>query len=890
MDNYSSDFASDGSDFDDGDDNFCNDMYSDDDDMFSLEDVSQDELRNIRIAWNNNNNEKEDTIISEITIENDTNSIYSAECNEEIPKGASIAHHYIQRKKLVYVSFDIETAGESCGIVQISAQVFRMVYRNGNIESEIEKETFNRYVRPGDEAIWDERSCSIHGLSKDDKRITNADEIGIVWKEFCKFIDRHIGPDQKGVLVAWNGQSCDLRWIYKLFQAPRSILTLPDNLVFFMDPSIVIKHYSSCQLNTKISKLESYELGTVWKYISKKNLNGAHDSLVDTKAQTDIVTHKHFVPFLNKTKSYKTIHDIFTATEQSQIKKCMESSRDVHKPWSELNENSESWKPRHQDTYAGPYGGGNRGPSSKIIEIAQKPTSTLATIFFALFPISIFKAIVKHTDIYAYKAYVKSCSSLDRDGKPMKKKHFVACNRKDKDARHRASEEFKITLGYIIAWFGILIYHGALCPNQKMNYWREMPYGIYCPQIQNAMSRNAFEFLRRYIHFDDNRNAKSRSHPLFDPLWKIKWILEKVMNNLRNAYNAGEKLTIDESMIRYRGRAISFVQYLPKKPIKHGIKVFALYCSVTAYLLGFEVYTGKEFTRSTESSALNVVDRLIRRANLTQARGRTVCTDNWYTSVDLAKHLYEKYKWTLVGTMTPTEKKSREDHDVPFLKLSNGALKTIPRGWYREAVIEVDKGRREKYFIQCTTWRDKKQVMFLHTKLVGPSQKYQVKRHVKGKIKRVDLAAPSIQKEYTENFNAVDRNDRDSSDYTCSVRSHRWYLRIIFWLLDRVVFSCFILVCELQKHGIRKSEWQRYVKGMSGWRDFQIDLAVAIIDCGIRQDWKNRDQTAKPKKMRQTRVKPCECKRCFFCKNRETTGIYHDRLPVILTSPGSGKK
>ena len=77
---------------------------------------------------------------------------------------------------------------------------------------------------------------------------------------------------------------------------------------------------------------------------------------------------------------------------------------------------------------------------------------------------------------------------------------------------------------------------------------------------------------------------------------------------------------------------------------------------------------------------------------------------------------------------------------------------------------------------------------------------------------------------------------------------------------------------------------------MSGWRDFQIDLAVAIIDCGIRQDWKNRDQTAKPKKMRQTRVKPCECKRCFFCKNRETTGIYHDRLTVILTSPGSGKK
>jgi len=28
---------------------------------------------------------------------------------DEIPKGASIAHHYLQKEKLVYISFDIET-------------------------------------------------------------------------------------------------------------------------------------------------------------------------------------------------------------------------------------------------------------------------------------------------------------------------------------------------------------------------------------------------------------------------------------------------------------------------------------------------------------------------------------------------------------------------------------------------------------------------------------------------------------------------------------------------------------------------------------------------------------------------------------------------------------
>ena len=110
-----------------------------------------------------------------------------------------------------------------------------------------------------------------------------------------------------------------------------------------------------------------------------------------------------------------------------------------------------------------------------------------------------------------------------------------------------------------------------------------------------------------------------------------------------------------------------------------------------------------------------------------------------------------------------------------------------------------------------------------------------------------------------------------------------------FWLLDRVVFSCFILISELHKEGIRKKEWQRYVGRKGGRRDFQIDLAIAVIDYGIQQDWKNKE-AAKPSWMRQTQVKPCEFKKCFFCRNNETTGIYHDKSSIIMTSPQSGKK
>ena len=46
-------------------------------------------------------------------------------------------------------------------------------------------------------------------------------------------------------------------------------------------------------------------------------------------------------------------------------------------------------------------------------------------------------------------------------------------------------------------------------------------------------------------------------------------------------------------MIKYMGRAITFVQYMPLKPIKHGIKVFAFFCAYTGHIIGFEVYLGK---------------------------------------------------------------------------------------------------------------------------------------------------------------------------------------------------------------------------------------------------------------------------------------------------------
>ena len=76
----------------------------------------------------------------------------------------------------------------------------------------------------------------------------------------------------------------------------------------------------------------------------------------------------------------------------------------------------------------------------------------------------------------------------------------------------------------------------------------------------------------------------------------------------------------------------------------------------------------------------------------------------------IVKHMFNKYGWKVVGSIVPTDKKSRSDHDIPFLKLSSGSMNELQKGWYREAVIKLMAPTGKAYYIQCTTWRDKKQV------------------------------------------------------------------------------------------------------------------------------------------------------------------------------------
>ena len=133
------------------------------------------------------------------------------------------------------------------------------------------------------------------------------------------------------------------------------------------------------------------------------------------------------------------------------------------------------------------------------------------------------------------------------------------------------------------------------------------------------------------------------------------------------------------------------------------------------------------------------------------------------------------------------------------------------RGWFHEACVKKNLPRSTKaYYMQCTTWKDKKQVMLLATNRVGFSQGLTVQWHVKKKIKHETIQQPQAHADYVRSMNGVDRNYQDSHNSSTSIRTNRWYLRIFCCALDWAVHAQHSIVTFLAVQGIGKPEWKKY--------------------------------------------------------------------------------
>ena len=148
-----------------------------------------------------------------------------------------------------------------------------------------------------------------------------------------------------------------------------------------------------------------------------------------------------------------------------------------------------------------------------------------------------------------------------------------------------------VTIDEVKAYIAINIIMGINCLPTLDSYWSTHP-ALGCDWISSTMSKNRYMAINRFLHLNDNAFAAPRNHPGYDPLHKVRPMIDMLRMVFGAYYNPERELSVDEAMIPFRGRSV-FKQYIPSKPTKWGIKVWMICESRSGYCLDFDIYTGR---------------------------------------------------------------------------------------------------------------------------------------------------------------------------------------------------------------------------------------------------------------------------------------------------------
>lgn len=136
-----------------------------------------------------------------------------------------------------------------------------------------------------------------------------------------------------------------------------------------------------------------------------------------------------------------------------------------------------------------------------------------------------------------------------------------------------------VTTDEIKAFIVCLIVMGIHQLPALKNYWSSDPF-LRVDSVDSVMTANRFKKIVENFHCNDNETQPPKSDQNYDKLHKVRPLLEVLNENIRKVYQPSDVVTVDESMIPFKGRYV-LKQYMPKKPVKWGYKVWCLCDSFT---------------------------------------------------------------------------------------------------------------------------------------------------------------------------------------------------------------------------------------------------------------------------------------------------------------------
>lgn len=314
-------------------------------------------------------------------------------------------------------------------------------------------------------------------------------------------------------------------------------------------------------------------------------------------------------------------------------------------------------------------------------------------------------------------------------------------------------------------FLGVIGYMGLVRLPTKHHYWAKSKK-LYASILPQVITKARFELLLKFWHFSDNEAC-----PEGDRTYKVRPLLDSLLKRYQKVYTPGEYICIDE--------ALRLVVKQCTQQKTHKVKLLKL-STDKGYTWNVKMYVGRDTGASVPTQVV------ITLANDLLESGRTIVTNNYYTSLKLANLLLDK-KTHLIGTIRSNKR------GIPRAVIT----KKLKRG---EMIAKVNSRG-----ICIMKWRDKRHVLLLSTKHTNKT--VTIMHRKKGNID-----VPEAVVEYNSAKSSIDLSDQIATHNTALRRTIKWYRKIAIELIwGTSVVNAHILCKKITNNNLRIDEFREKI-------------------------------------------------------------------------------
>jgi hypothetical protein len=358
--------------------------------------------------------------------------------------------------------------------------------------------------------------------------------------------------------------------------------------------------------------------------------------------------------------------------------------------------------------------------------------------------------------------------------------HIIECTNREGS---RVKEEAWIAMCQmeLKAFLGLLLLRGVYRASGELT--EELWSADGRKDFPSTMTFNRFRDIRRFIRFDNTQTRAQRVEA--DRLAAISELWSMFLHSAQGAMIPGPFLTIDERLAPYRGRC-KFVQYMPSKPAKYGIKLWMCCDAETKYVYNASIYCGKESADAAPTKDLGgkVVRQLLEPLH---CEGRNITTDNFFTSLALARDILKAKKASMVGTI----RTNRVELPKEFVTPKGRALYSSLIGFNEtgDSSLVSYKCKKNKVVVVLST-------MHVSNMSVGKEPKN----------------LPEVINFYNKTKVGVDCADQMIETYSTKFSSRRWPVVLFCNLLDIAALNAYVLYEKLKVDGAPREDRRLFIK------------------------------------------------------------------------------